>query len=105
MDDTFISTQKVRFTKRTIQQMHKFMREIIDQGGKTISYALVRDVEGKLTASLGGDYDPPTNAIPDEIEGLKFYWYADPDLLADVRDCIVNLPLDGPTELIQIGGS
>lgn len=96
------SKRGVMMTKRTTYIMRKFLADIARSGGTAISYSIARLRDGTWQLALGGDYAAQPAAIPDEVEGIAFYWYAGQPELAALEDHVVDTPYDGPTRLIPL---
>ena len=102
MHDTVRSRRGVLITKRTTDVMRKFLETIKREGGSTISWVVLRQADGNTYIGLGGDHDAQPNAIPDEVDGITFYWYAEAPDFAELENYIVDSPGDGPAQLLEI---
>lgn len=95
MPEIIYSSLGIRMTERTVT----LIRETYESTGLVLSYVIARLADGSLQASLGGDQEVQANAIQDEISGITFYWYAEPELLDEARSFLFDKPNDGPTRL------
>lgn len=72
--------------------------------GDILCFSVARLADGSLQIGLGGDHAPHPAAIADNLEGVVFYWYADPEMLAVIRAGVVDSPGDRGTRLIEDQG-
>jgi hypothetical protein len=102
MSDIVVSKLGIAFTSEAVAVMQKWKPILHQKQNSVMTWDATHDREGRLIVSMGGDFKPQPNTIPDSVANIDFYWYALPEVLDEVRKFCVHATGKAPSHLIDL---